>query len=119
MHTITTSTARAAAIQPNEHAKPHDNSTVERPATERASFYTVGEAARLLRVDPATIHRAPREDAFPAIRIRSCYVIPAAAFDQPVTQATGTRTCVDVAAVAARRRLTREMAPLTEPGGRR
>jgi len=34
-------------------------------------FYTVAEAARLLRVDPATIYRAIREDAFPAVRVRS------------------------------------------------
>jgi excisionase family DNA binding protein len=48
-------------------------------ATERATFYTVAEAAHLLRVDAATIYRAIREDAFPAIRVRTRYVIPAAA----------------------------------------
>jgi excisionase family DNA binding protein len=48
------------------------------PATKRASFYTVAETAALLRVDAATIYRAIREDAFPAIRVRSRYVVPAA-----------------------------------------
>jgi WhiB family redox-sensing transcriptional regulator len=48
---------------------------------ERPTFYTVAEAARLLRVDPATIYRAIREDAFPAVRVRSRYVIPVAAVD--------------------------------------
>lgn len=35
------------------------------------AFYTVPEAARVLRVTPATIYRAIREDAFPAVRIRT------------------------------------------------
>ncbi|MCA1709975.1 MAG: helix-turn-helix domain-containing protein, partial [Actinobacteria bacterium] len=40
------------------------------------AFYTVPEAARILRVTPATIYRAIRDDAFPAVRIRTRYVIP-------------------------------------------
>lgn len=90
----------------------------DEPATERASFYTVAETAALLRVDTATIYRAIREDAFPAIRVRSRYVIPAAAVEQLATRAAQTGSCVDVAAIAAERRLTREVARLTE-GGRR
>jgi excisionase family DNA binding protein len=85
----------------------------------RASFYTVAEAARLLRVDPATLYRALREDAFPAIRIRSRYVIPAAAVEELAARAAETGSCVDVAAMAAERRLAREMARLSERGGRR
>ena len=42
-------------------------------------FHTVHEAAQILRVDAATIYRAIRAGSFPAIRIRSRYVIPAAA----------------------------------------
>ena len=80
----------------------------DEPATERASFYTVAETAALLRVDTATIYRAIREDAFPAIRVRSRYVIPAAAVEQLATRAAQTGSCVDVAAIAAERRLTRE-----------
>ena len=90
----------------------------DKPATERASFYTVAETAALLRVDTATIYRAIREDAFPAIRVRSRYVIPAAAVEQLATRAAQTGSCVDVAAIAAERRLAREVARLAE-GGRR
>lgn len=85
---------------------------------KHAAFYTVAETARLLRVDSATIYRAIREDAFPAIRIRSRYVIPADAVLQLAAQAADTGGCVDVAAIAAERRLSREVARLTE-GGRR
>jgi hypothetical protein len=45
-------------------------------------------------------------------------VIPAAAVEQLATRAAQTGSCVDVAAIAAERRLTREVARLTE-GGRR
>jgi excisionase family DNA binding protein len=92
--------------------------STEISAIERASFYTVTETAALLRVDAATIYRAIRENAFPAIRVRSRYVIPAAAVDQLAAQATETGSCVDVAAIAAERRLTREVARLAQ-GGRR
>ncbi len=46
------------------------------------TFYTVTEAAAVLRVAPATLYRAIREDAFPAVRIRTRYVVPAAALDR-------------------------------------
>jgi excisionase family DNA binding protein len=85
---------------------------------ERVTFYTVAETARLLRVDVATIYRAIREDAFPAIRVRTRYVIPAAAVEQLAAQAAETGSCVDVAAIATARRLAREVARLSE-GGRR
>jgi excisionase family DNA binding protein len=76
----------------------------------RPIFYTVAEAARLLRVDPATIYRAIRADAFPAVRVRSRYVIPVAAVDQMAEQAADTGTCIDVAASATTRRIGREVA---------
>ncbi|MGH3634979.1 MAG: helix-turn-helix domain-containing protein [Mycobacterium sp.] len=85
---------------------------------ERASFYTVAETARLLRVDATTIYRAIREDAFPAIRVRTRYVIPAAAVEQLAAQAAQTGSCVDVAAIAAARRLARDVTRLTERGRR-
>jgi excisionase family DNA binding protein len=75
----------------------------------RPTFYTVAETARLLRVDPATIYRAIREDAFPAVRIRSRYIIPAAAVDQMAEQAAQTGSCVDVAGIATARRIGREV----------
>jgi excisionase family DNA binding protein len=76
----------------------------------RLVFYTVAEAAALLRVDRATLYRAIREDAFPAVRVRSRYVIPASAVEEMAAQAVSTGACVDVAAIAACRRLEREAA---------
>jgi excisionase family DNA binding protein len=71
-------------------------------------FYTVAEAAALLRIDRATLYRAIRDDAFPAVRVRSRYVIPASAVQEMAAQAVRTGACVDVAAIAARRRVERE-----------
>jgi excisionase family DNA binding protein len=88
------------------------------PPTGR-TFYTVAETAQLLRVDPATIYRAIREDAFPAIRVRSRYVVPAVAVEQMARLAAETGCCVDVASMAAERRLARDVARLTERNGQR
>src|SRR5918998_5736467 len=73
------------------------------------AFYTVPEAARVLRVTPATIYRAIRDDAFPAVRIRTRYVIPASAVDRMAAQAAESGGCVDVAQIAAQRRTAREV----------
>lgn len=100
-------------IEMSTHENSHD-----RPAERRANFYTVAEVARLLRVDAATIYRAIREDAFPAVRVRSRYVIPAAAVEQLAEMATESGGCVDVAAMAAERRTAREVARIAD-GGRR
>lgn len=88
-------------------------------ASVKPVFYTVAETARLLRVNAMTIYRAISEDAFPAIRVRSRYVIPAVALERLVAEATETGGCVDVAAMAAERRLAREVARLSDRGGRR
>jgi len=77
------------------------------------AFYTVPEAARVLRVTPATIYRAIREDAFPAVRIRTRYVVPAAAVDRLAAEAAESGGCVDVARMAAERRSAREVARVT------
>ena len=77
------------------------------------AFYTVREAAQILRVDPATIYRAIREDAFPAVRVRTRYVVPAAALHKLVTEAAESGGCVDVAAIATQRRTAREIARST------
>jgi hypothetical protein len=61
-------------------------------------------------VDRATIYRAIREDAFPAVRVRSRSVIPAGAEQEMAEQAIATGACVDVATIAARRRLERDAA---------
>ncbi len=54
---------------------------------EEPMFHTVQEAARILRVDAATIYRSIRAGSFPAIRIRSRYVIPAAALRELAAKA--------------------------------
>ncbi len=77
------------------------------------AFYTVPEAARVLRVTPATLYRAIREDAFPAVRIRTRYVVPAAAVDRLAAEAAESGGCVDVAQLAAQRRTAREAARAT------
>ena len=77
------------------------------------AFYTVPEAARVLRVTPATLYRAIREDAFPAVRIRTRYVIPASAVDQLAAQAAESGGCVDVAQIATQRRTAREIARMS------
>lgn len=64
-------------------------------------FHTVHEAARILRVDAATIYRSIRAGSFPAIRIRSRYVIPAAALREMAAKAVTSGTCVDLADLAA------------------
>ena len=64
-------------------------------------FHTVQEAARILRVDAATIYRSIRAGSFPAIRIRSRYVIPAAVLREVAAQAVSSGTCVDLTDSAA------------------
>lgn len=72
-------------------------------------FHTVAETAALLRVDTTTIYRAIRDDAFPAVRIRGRYVIPAKALDELVDAATTSGGCIDVAELLARQRIAREL----------
>lgn len=61
------------------------------------TFYTVREVAAVLRVDPATIYRAIREDNFPAVRVRNRYVVPVAAVEQLALDATVSGRCIDTA----------------------
>lgn len=76
-------------------------------------FYTVAEAARIMRVDPATVYRAIRENAFPAVRLRTRYVVPARAVEELAEQAAASGEVVDVARMAAERRTAREVERLT------
>jgi excisionase family DNA binding protein len=91
--------------------------STDMPSAGPPVFYTVREAARILRVDPATLYRAIRDDAFPALRVRTRYVVPAAALHQLVNQAAESGGCVDVARIAAERRMARDIARLS--GGAR
>jgi excisionase family DNA binding protein len=77
------------------------------------AFYTVREAAKILRCNANTLYRAIHDDAFPAVRIRNRFVVPAAAVEQLVRQAVESGGCVDVAQLAAERRTARELDRLT------
>jgi excisionase family DNA binding protein len=74
--------------------------TATKPDVSAPTFYTVPEAAQMLRVDPATIYRAIRADEFPAIRVRSRYIVPAKALEQLAEQATAAGGRIDIAQVA-------------------
>ncbi len=73
------------------------------------AFYTVREAARILRVDPSTLYRAIREDAFPAVQVRTRYVVPSAVLDKLIAEAAEFGGRVDPARMAAERRTAREV----------
>jgi excisionase family DNA binding protein len=51
-------------------------------ATTPRRFYTVSEAAQLMRLSAPTLYREIRAGRFPAIRVRGRYVIPAKALDR-------------------------------------
>ncbi|MGW1681394.1 helix-turn-helix domain-containing protein [Saccharopolyspora sp. NPDC002376] len=87
------------------------NSNAENVA--QPTFYTVREAARIMRCNPSTLYRAIREDAFPAVRVRTRYVVPASAVDKLAADASESGGCVDVARMAAERRTANEVARLT------
>jgi excisionase family DNA binding protein len=86
------------------------------PNAGSPAFYTVREAARILRVDPSTLYRSIREDAFPAVRIRTRYVVPATVLERLVADAAETGGCVDPARMATERRTAREVARVTGGG---
>lgn len=74
------------------------------------AFYTVKEAAELLRVGASTLYRIIREGDFPAVRLRSRYVVPAEALDQLLEEAKATGSVVDPCRIAEQRRMAREVA---------
>lgn len=82
------------------------------------AFYTVTEAARILRVGASTLYRAIREGAFPAVRLRSRYVVPAVALDRLLAEVAATGGLVDPARMAAERRTAREVERLTRGASR-
>jgi excisionase family DNA binding protein len=77
------------------------------------AFYTVREAAEILRCNKNTLYRAIHEGAFPAVQIRSRFVVPAAAVEQLARAAVETGVCVDVAQMTAERRTAREIQQVT------
>ncbi|GHF44547.1 helix-turn-helix domain-containing protein [Amycolatopsis bartoniae] len=81
--------------------------------SNRPAFYTVREAAKLLRVGPSTLYRIIRDGDFPAVRLRSRYVIPAVALERLVAEVDATGGVVDPSRIAAERRTAREVARVT------
>lgn len=77
------------------------------------TFYTVREAAQIMRCNPSTLYRAIREDAFPAVKLRTRYVVLATTIGDLVHQASVDGGCVDIAALTARRKAEREIERLT------
>jgi excisionase family DNA binding protein len=77
------------------------------------AFYTVREAARILRVDSSTLYRAIREDAFPAVQVRTRYVVPAAVLEKLIVEAAEFGGRVDPARMVAERRTAREVQRVT------
>ncbi|WP_433386914.1 helix-turn-helix domain-containing protein [Micromonospora sp. KLBMP9576] len=68
----------------------------DRPAGHPQRFYTVAEAAQLLRTCDMTLYRSIRAGEFPAVRIRGRYVVPAKAIDA-IEAGALTNGLVDVA----------------------
>ncbi|TKG68342.1 helix-turn-helix domain-containing protein [Prauserella endophytica] len=79
----------------------------------RPDFYTVREAAEVLRIGASTLYRIIREGDFPAVRLRSRYVVPAEALEQLLAEAKATGSVVDPSRIAAERRMAREVARMT------
>jgi excisionase family DNA binding protein len=82
------------------------------------AFYTVREAAKLLRLGPSTLYRAIREGDFPAIRVRSRYVVPAAVLERLQAEVAESGGLVDPARLVAERRTAREIRGLNGGGPR-
>lgn len=72
-------------------------------------FYTVAEAAEVLRVNAATLYRAIAEDAFPAVKIRTRYIVPATVITKLASDAAETGGVIDVAKMTAEKRVMREL----------
>src|SRR5690242_4729849 len=59
-------------------------------------FNTVREAAEILRVNAATIYRSIRAGSFPAVQVRTRYVVPAAALRAMAATAVNNGSCVEL-----------------------
>lgn len=58
-------------------------------------FYSVDEAAEILKVSKMTLYRSINDGTFPAIQIRGRKVIPAKAIDEMEANATDTPSVKD------------------------
>lgn len=60
-------------------------------------FFSVGQAAALLGCSPMTIYREIQLGQFPAVKVRTRYLIPAKAIDEMESAALEGQTVVDAA----------------------
>ena len=67
-------------------------------------FYTVAEAAVLVRMSKVTLYRAIRAGEFPAMRVRGRVVVPAKAIDAMVDAIIAEQSVVDASGWAVVRR---------------
>lgn len=81
--------------------------------TNGPAFYTVKETAQILRVGRSTLYRIIRDGDFPAVRLRSRYVVPAAVLHRLLAEAAASGSMVDPARTAAERRMARDVARLS------
>ncbi|MGX7825725.1 helix-turn-helix domain-containing protein [Actinokineospora sp. 24-640] len=77
------------------------------------AFYSVREVARILGIDQSTLYRAIREGGFPAVRVRSRYLIPSAVLDKLIAEAAECGGVVDPSQMTLERRAAREAARLS------
>jgi excisionase family DNA binding protein len=68
-------------MEPGRNPTQPSNTTGVAAQPRERRFYTVAEAADLLRLSAPTLYREIRAGRFPAIRVRGRYVIPAKAVD--------------------------------------
>ncbi|OXM43456.1 helix-turn-helix domain-containing protein [Amycolatopsis alba] len=64
---------------------------------EKPRFFSVNEAARILRMSPMTLYRAINSGSFPAIRVRGRLTVPAGAIDKMEKAALYRNEVVDAA----------------------
>lgn len=69
----------------------------------------MGEVAEELRCSSATIYRAITQGAFPAVKIRGRYIVPAKALDELADEAMARGGAVDIAELLKDRKTAREL----------
>ncbi|WP_433264942.1 helix-turn-helix domain-containing protein [Actinosynnema sp. CS-041913] len=74
------------------------DSTIRSEPSVSPRFYTVAEAAALLRMSTMTLYRAIEAQQFPAIRVRARIIVPARAVEEMAEQALSQGSCVNAAA---------------------
>jgi excisionase family DNA binding protein len=85
------------------------------PELRDKAFFTVKEAAEILRINPSTLYASLREDAFPAVKLRSRFVIPGKALEKLIDEATNSGRVIDPATLIRERRDARYAERIASP----